>query len=214
MVNYLCLLGWSPKDDTDVLELKEVVQRFDLPQILRHNAKFDMEKLQWLNGEYLAKLDSQEYQTLVEDRFKMAGLAMEKYSAEYRSAAIGTTQGKTRILADVTDYAGFYFRSDEDIQFDPESAEKHLTPANLEGTRAIRSAFAALDAFDPDAIQQAFKQTAEAMGVKVRALVHPVRIGCTGTTAGPSLYHLIAILGKETVLKRIDRAIETMIKSA
>ena len=57
VVNYLCLLGWSPKDNREKLPLAEVIQRFDLPQILRHNAKFDMDKLEWLAGEYLREVD-------------------------------------------------------------------------------------------------------------------------------------------------------------
>ena len=56
VVNYLCLLGWSPKDNREKLPLTEIIERFDLPQILRHNARFDLAKLQWLNGEYLREL--------------------------------------------------------------------------------------------------------------------------------------------------------------
>src|SRR5687767_2097402 len=62
VVNYLCLLGWSPKDNREKLPLNEVIQRFDLPQILRHNAKFDMDKLEWLAGEYLREVGDTEFQ--------------------------------------------------------------------------------------------------------------------------------------------------------
>src|ERR1035438_6077427 len=62
--NYLCLLGWSPKDNTEKLSLKEVVERFDLPQILRHNAKFDFEKLVWLQGEYCRELSNDRFYEL------------------------------------------------------------------------------------------------------------------------------------------------------
>ena len=210
VVNYLCLLGWSPKDDTELMELNQVVQLFDLPQVLRHNAKFDMEKLQWMNGEYLGKLDTSRYQTLAKQTFQSAGFETNDYPENYVHDAISTTQGKTRVLADIADYAGFYFKKDDEIEFNPEAATKFLIQENLESTTKLREAFASLDKFDAESIQSTFKQTATDLGVKVRALVHPVRIACTGTTAGPSLYHLIEILGKETVLKRIDRVIETI----
>lgn len=208
VVNYLCLLGWSPKDDTEILTQDEVIALFDLPQILRHNAKFDMEKLQWMNGEYLGKTDSERYHNLAKRTFVSAGFSIEDYPSQYVKDALASTQGKTRILPDIIDYAGFYFLKDDQIEYDQEAAEQHLGKDKLEGTRKIRDAFAALPSFDADGIQNAFKQTASDMGIKVRNLVHPIRIACTGKTVGPSLYHLIAILGRDTVLRRVDQVIQ------
>ena len=207
LANYLCLLGWSPKDDTEILEMNAVIQLFDLPQILRHNAKFDMEKLQWMNGEYMGKIEPSRYEGLVRTTFQSAGYAIDQHSSSYIQESIATTQGKTRVLAGLVNYAGFYFAEDNDIEYDPEAAAKHLVPDNLEGAQNIRAAFDQLETFDSESVQGIFKQTAESMGIKVRGLVHPIRIACTGKTAGPSLYHLIAILGKETVLRRMDRMI-------
>ncbi len=210
VVNYLCLLGWSPKDDTEILQLSEVISLFDLPQILRHNAKFDMEKLQWMNGEYLTKLEPKRYRELAKETFVSAGLPTSEFPQDYVNSALATTQGKTRILPDIVDYAAFYFQPDDQIQFDPEAANKHLVRENLEGAQKMRAAFAALASFDADSIQRTFKETATDMGIKVRNLVHPIRIACTGKTVGPSLYHLIAILGQETVLRRVDHVIKTI----
>jgi glutamyl-tRNA synthetase len=214
LVNFLCLLGWSPKDDTEILEMKAVIQLFDLPQILRHNAKFDMEKLQWMNGEYMGKIAPSRYESLARNTFQSAGYALGQKSQSFIQEAIGTTQGKTRVLKDLPNYAGFYFLEDSDIEYDQDAAAKHLVQDNLEGAQKIRTAFDQLETFDLEGVQGVFKQTAESMGIKVRALVHPIRIACTGKTAGPSLYHLIAILGKETVLSRIDRMILTITTKA
>ncbi len=207
VVNYLCLLGWSPKDDTEVLPIEDVIGRFDLPDILRHNAKFDMEKLEWINGEYLTQLEDSVYRQLAGAALAAAGLPLDQFPGDYVTEAIGTTRGKTRVLSELKGYAGFYFQADDAVELDPEMAAKHLVPDALPGMEALRSGFEGLETFESDAIQATFKQTAESMGVKVRALVHPIRLACTGKTAGPSLYHLIAILGKETVLNRINRTI-------
>ncbi|MCS1410754.1 MAG: Glutamate--tRNA ligase 1 [Verrucomicrobia subdivision 3 bacterium] len=207
VVNYLCLLGWSPKNDSEVLPIKDVVKLFDLPNILRHNAKFDMDKLQWINGEYLSQLDSSRYAQLAQSAFESQGFSLHPFGSEYVYEAIATTQGKMRVLSELGSYAGFYFKGDDDIGYDPEMVEKHLVPANINSMQRLRQTFDESKAFDPDAIQAIFKQTAENMGVKIRTLVHPIRLACTGTTAGPSLYHLISILGKDSVIKRIDRAI-------
>ena len=210
VVNYLCLLGWSPKDDTELIELSEVIERFDLPQVLRSNGKFDMEKLEWMNGEYLGKIDTPRYETLCRERFQSNGCELAKFSEDYIQKAIATTQGKTRTLDGLQAYAGFYFLDDEQIEVDPEAAAQHLIPDNVAGTRKIHDAFENLEPFDAEGVQAAFKETAKGLEVKVRALVNPVRIACTGKTAGPSLYHLIAILGKETVLRRIKKVLSLM----
>src|SRR5437867_4565065 len=62
--NYLCLLGWSPKENREVLPIQEVIKKFDLPQILRHNAKFDIVKLTWINGEYLRAMPLERFAEL------------------------------------------------------------------------------------------------------------------------------------------------------
>ena len=74
VVNYLCLLGWSPKDNREKMPLREVIPLFDLPQILRHNARFDLAKLDWLNGEYLRELSAERFRQLGAAAFRRAEL--------------------------------------------------------------------------------------------------------------------------------------------
>src|SRR4029077_20553515 len=81
--NYLCLLGWSPKDNTEKLSLTEVVDRFDLPQILRHNAKFDFEKLVWLQGEYCRELAPDRFYELGVHAFANAGVDTNQFATGY-----------------------------------------------------------------------------------------------------------------------------------
>lgn len=205
--NYLCLLGWSPKDGREIMDLEKVKKIFDLPQILRHNARFDLEKLRWMNGVYLNQIETHRYETLARRSLQKAGFDLDIFPKSYISKAIQTTRGKIRILDDLRNYAGFYFLENDEIMIDKSAFSRYMVAENLEGMRRLRNAFADLDAFDLGSIQRIFKETAAAMGVKVRALVHPIRVACTGKTEGPSLYDLIAILGKDSVLRRIDRAI-------
>ena len=74
----------------------------------------------------------------------------------------------------------------------------------------LRGVLAQMPTLEADALQAAFKQAAQELGVKTGALVHPARLACTGRSIGPSLYHLMAVLGKEQVLRRVDRALERM----
>ena len=203
--NYLCLLGWSPKDNTEKLSLAEVVERFDLPQILRHNAKFDFEKLLWLQGEYCRELAPDRFYELAVHALAKAGLDTNALPVANVKAALDTCRGKIKTFAELPAYAGFYFR--EEIAYDPEAAKKSFVPENKLRVEKLRDAFATLATFDAASIEATFKATAAELGVKVGVLIHPTRLACTGNPSGPSLYHLLEVIGKEKTLGRIERAL-------
>lgn len=208
LINYLCLLGWSPKDGTEVLDVERLTSLFDLPQILRHNARFDMEKLRWMNGIYLSKIDHNQYVRLAKKRLLKDGYDLGDFSENYILQSIKTTYGKIRTFDEIKDYAGFYFIGDASVEFDMKDVEKHIIPKSIKGMYKLRESFSYMSSFDANSIQKTFRETADMMHVKLRDLVHPIRVACTGKTRGPSLYDLISILGKDAVLMRIDRAMK------
>jgi glutamyl-tRNA synthetase len=208
LVNYLCLLGWSPKHNREKMPISEVVEAFDLPQILRANARFDLAKLNWLNGEYLREMPDDRFYELAIRTLGRAGIDTHKFPPEYVKAALDTCKGKVRIFSELKDYAGFYFT--DQIEYDPEAVQKEFTAENKARLTRLREALAKLELFDHDAIGATIAGTAKELGAKTGVLVHPTRVACCGKTAGPSLYHLMAILGKEKVFERIDKALHKM----
>lgn len=205
VVNYLCLLGWSHKSGREKFTIREVIEVFDLPQIHRHNARFDLKKLEWLNYEYLRELTDDRFVEVAVAAFKRAGYALDQYPPEYVRAAIMTCKGKVRVPAELDQYAGFYFK--DRLDYDPEAATKLLTPETKPYLERYKSAISNLDHFDAPTLEQALKTVAAALGVKAAAVVHPVRLACTGRTAGPGLYQLMEVLGRDRVLARLDAAI-------
>jgi len=208
VINYLCLLGWSPKNNREKMSLKEVIELFDLPGILRHNARFDLTKLNWLNGEYIREMPDDRFYELSIHTLTRSGLDTNRYPVEYVKAALDTCKGKFKVFNELPGYAGFYFK--DDLQYDPEAEKRDFVPENKPRLQKLREVFAALEPFEPDPIGAALKNVAQEFGVKAGVLVHPTRLACCGTTAGPSLYHLLAILGKERVLTRLDKALARM----
>jgi len=203
--NYLWLLGWSPKDNREKMEIEEVVRLFDLAKVHRKNATFDLDKCTWLNGEYVRELGDDRFNELARQALERAGLDLSKFPVDYVSAALETCKGKVRIFSELPGYCGFYFK--DDFEYNPEGVAKHFIPENKSRLLAVREAFAALETFVAADLETALKATAAQLEVKVGALVHPTRLAVTGTNAGPSLYHLLEVLGKEKVLARIDRAL-------
>jgi len=200
--NYLCLLGWSPKDNREKIDIDEIIRIFDLENIGRSSATFDPDKLHWLNGEYARELSDSQFYALAVPRLKSSGIKVDSYPEKYVHAALQTCKGKINTFDELPAYCGFYFTDDPD--YEPEGVTKHFTVENKPRVKAVREALSALEKFDADNIETTLKSTATKLGVKVGAIIHPTRLAVTGSNVGPSLYHLLEVLGKEKVLARID----------
>ena len=203
--NYLCLLGWSPKDNREKMDIDEIIRIFDLENIGRSSATFDPDKLHWLNGEYARDLSDAEFYDLAVARLESSGVKLDDFPEKYVRAALQTCKGKINTFDELPAYCGFYFT--DDFDYNPQGVAKHFTAENRPRLKAAREAFSALEKFDADNIELTLKSTASNLGVKVGAIVHPTRLAVTGSNVGPSLYHLLEVLGKEKVLARIDRAL-------
>ncbi len=203
--NYLCLLGWSPKDNREKIAIEEVVRLFELEKINRKSAHFDLEKCAWLNGEYMKDLPDARFQALGRIALANGGCHTGQFPDDYVQAALDTCKGKVRLFSDLPAYAGFYFT--DEISYAAEGVAKHFTAENKPRLEALRIAFAELEIFDAVSIETTLKATAAQLGINVGALVHPTRLAVTGSNAGPSLYHLLEVLGKRKVLARIDAAL-------
>jgi glutamyl-tRNA synthetase len=203
--NYLCLLGWSPKDNREKLDIDEIIRIFDLKNLGRSSATFDPDKLHWLNGEYARELSDEEFYELAVARLQSSGVKVEDYPEQYVRAALQTCKGKINTFDELPAYCGFYFT--DNFEYDPQSAAKHFTPENKQRLKAVRDSLSSVEKFDAAEIEAALKTTAANLGIKLGAIVHPTRLAATGSNVGPSLYHLLEVLGKEKVLARIDRAL-------
>jgi len=163
--------------------------------------------LHWLNGEYARELSDSEFYDLAVAKLKSSGMKIDKYPEEYVRAALQTCKGKINTFDELPAYCGFYFT--DDFHYNPEGIAKHFTSETKPRLKAVRDAFSALESFRASEIEATLKTTAANLGVKVGAIVPPTRLAVTGGNIGPSLYHLLEVLGKEKVLARIDRALST-----
>ena len=208
VINYLSLLGWSPKDDTEVMPVAELIERFDLSGVQRANARFDMVKLDWQNYEHIRAMPEEDFKDRALEQLKSANINTSDFKNSYIEAAVATCTDKIKNLNDFAAYIGFYFQ--QEVSFDQDSAEKALTPDNKPYLSALREVYAELVQFDADSLQEALKATAVSCEVKNKLLVMPARVACTGSKVGPSLYHLFEVLGQAEVLKRFDAALARM----
>jgi len=203
--NYLCLLGWSPKDNREKIDIDEIIRIFDLKNIGRSSATFDSDKLHWLNGEYARELSDSEFYDLAVAKLKSSEVKLDGFPEKYVRDALETCKGKINTLDELPAYCGFYFT--DNFDYNLQGVARHFTAENKPKLEAVRDALSALEKFDAATIEATLKSAAAKLGVKVGGIVHPTRLAVTGSNVGPSLYHLLEVLGKEKVIARIDRAL-------
>src|SRR2546422_11665887 len=119
VVNYLCLLGWSPKDNREVMPVQEIVAMFDLPQVLRHNARFDLNKLHWLNGEYIRSMAPDRFYELAVHVLARVGIKTDPFPVNYVKAALDTCREKVKLFSEVAAFPDFYFT--DEVAYSPDT---------------------------------------------------------------------------------------------
>lgn len=205
VVNYLCLLGWSPKEDREILPIEEIISLFKLEDINRRNAHFDLDKLFWINGQYIMAMTLDRFRELATPYMEKAGIAYEK--GAYLDGVLEIVKEKVKLFADIPDWVGYFFT--EDYAYEADAVKKRLAPEGALGRLAkLGEAYAAVSEAEwkADHLQKVLEDTANSLGIKTGELIHPSRVAVSGKSVGPSLYHMLEVLGKERVLARFEKA--------
>ena len=204
--NYLCLLGWSPKDNREVISIEDVIAKFDLPDVGRANARFDIDKLFWINGEYMRAATVEALEPLALSLLRKHGVISESYDHAYFRAALAIVKEKIKLGRELPEWMGYFFT--EEFPYDDAAVKKVFTPDGMANLGKLRERLASLDEknFSAASLETEFKSLAASTGQKVGALIHPARLAVSGRPVGPSLYHLLEVLGKTRVLRRLERA--------
>jgi len=203
--NYLCLLGWSPKDNREKIEIEEVIKLFDLATINRRNAAFDLDKCNWLNGQYVLQMPLGRFWELSEPFVRKADIPIS--DQRYLFKVLEIVKEKIKFFRDVPDWIGYFFT--EKYAFDPDAVAKTLkSPGALGRLRQLRERYAAQGDWSAAGLEAALKQLGAEIGCKTGDLVHPARVAVSGRSVGPSLYHMLEVMGQARALQRMDRAIQ------
>jgi glutamyl-tRNA synthetase len=200
--NYLCLLGWSPKDNREKIDIDEVVKLFELEKINRRNAAFDLNKCFWLNGQYIAQMPLERFTELARPFLERSKINIS--DEKYLGAVLAIVKEKIKLFKDVPEWTAYFFT--ENYEFDPAAVEKVFgKPEAATHLSALRDEFARIDKWNVETIESTLKNLAQKLGCKTGDLVHPARVAVSGRSIGPSLYHMLEVMSKERVLVRFDR---------
>jgi len=204
VLNYFCLLGWSPKDDREIMPREEIIARFDLANVNRKGAHFDLAKCDWFNAQYIQQMPMERYRELTAPWLTKAGVALPPGQLD---AVLALEKMKVTHLSEVPGRVDFF--ATEDFSYDPAAVDKSLCkPGALDRLAQLAEAYATLDAFDAATLEAKLKELAATLGVKPAEFIHPARVAVSGRSVGPSLYHMLEVLGKDRVLARLQRTRE------
>jgi len=209
LLNYIARLGWG-HGDQEIFSIAELVRYFDLSRINKAAAVFDIEKLQWVNSQHLKSSDVHELTQLLPEFLQYHGYNVpEDYPLD---EVVHLFLDRSKTLQEVAEKAYFLFEEPQD--FDPKGAKKFLRPVMIEPFEAIMNHFRKMEVFDHVSIQKCLEDFLVQKDWKLGKIAQPIRLAVTGQTVSPGIYEVLAALGQEKVLHRMDSALDYMRRRA
>ena len=210
MVNYLALLGWSPKDDREIMSWAEMVRDFELTNVVKTAAVFSPDKLQWMNGQYIRSLSDGELIERITPFLVDAKLATETELAakrEWLKKLARATRERLHVLTDIVSNFDYFFKDVEG--YDAKGVKKRWKKPEAQKILSdLLEVLEKCDPFDEATIEAACREYAESEGLKLGQLGNPARIALTGKTASPGIFETIELIGKEKSIARLQNAIQ------
>jgi glutamyl-tRNA synthetase len=212
MANFLALLGWSPGGDREIMTRDEMIQLFSVDGLLKKASVFDPKKLEWMNGQHLSLMPLEELEPIVSPLVVEAGLTTADDLAARRDwwlRVLELLRVRARTTHDIVRQATLYFR--DDIEYDPDAVAKNWKDRN--GTKELllvaRDRLAGTE-WSENTLEAALRGIADERGLAAGKVFQPLRVALTGVPVSPGIFDVLLVLGRETSLRRIDRALTTL----
>jgi glutamyl-tRNA synthetase len=209
LVNFLALLGWTPPGQKEIVPIDEMIRSFDLAAVSKSNAVFDLDKLAWMNTEYVRSLPAERLLPMVRDELSSAGLAIgfedgQKAEEKFRQTVL-LLQSRARTLKDFPGAFRAFFT--DHYGCDPEAVKKFWKdPAVAELLDELANRLAATEPSDLAGTEKILRNLAEEKGVKAGVLINAARVALTGQGVAPGLFDVMLVLGRDRVASRLRQA--------
>lgn len=209
VVNYLALLGWTPKGEQEIFTEEELIKQFSMKRVSSNDAVFDINKLNWINFQYMKKLDADQLYDLIFPFLVKAGYvdaAVSEEKKDWLKKVIWFMKDHIYFAGQAADELKFFFEdmpelTDEDVL----AIMKEETSGKL--LRAFIEDLKTLETFDQAEIKKCFNACMKAQGIKGKAAYEPTRIALTGATQGPGMFEMMELFGREKTMDRLEAAL-------
>jgi glutamyl-tRNA synthetase len=200
IVNYLMLLGWSPGNNQEKVPMATALKNFSIKKINKAGAAFSMDKLSWLNGQYIKEMSDNKLAEAVRPFLKEAGASDELLDQKKLESVVHLYKQRMSTLKDIVDWTCYLIK--DEVAFD-ENVKEHLKPEMKKGFDLLAVELEELSQYDIKTTEESFRKVVSQLGVEAGTLVHPVRVALTGKAVGPGLFDTMVLLGKDKTVKRL-----------
>ncbi|QMV85155.1 glutamate--tRNA ligase [Corynebacterium hindlerae] len=209
MLNYLALLGWSLAGDEDIFTVQQLVENFDIKEVLSNPARFDEKKLLAINADHIRLLSPEDFASRFRAYLEEYTSFPASYDAEKFAFLASLTQTRIKTLSEGWDLVKFLFTADADLELDEKSARKNLKEDAVQPLQVAISVLTELETFDTASIEAALsKALIEDLELKPRKAYGALRVAISGAAVSPPLFESTELLGKESTLFRLRKCLE------
>ncbi len=208
LFNFLALCGWSPGDDREIMSKEEMAEAFSLDKVNSSAAQFDLKKLAWMNQQYLQSIDFTEFVALLRQEAEKAGLDIASRGDEWFEKLAGTQRERIAQMADFITNTSYFFSAD--YEYVPKAVKKNLLKndgAGLATLQELAGFIAEMTEWNDEAIEASLQKFAESRDLMMGMVAQPLRVACTGATVSPGIGETLYLIGKDEVLRRIERTL-------
>jgi glutamyl-tRNA synthetase len=202
-INMLALLGWNPGTNQEIFSMTELIEAFSVDRISKSGAKFDANKTKWFNQQYLRARDNAELAVIFNKELTSKGINADIHYIENVCALI---KEKAQFITEFWSLAFYFF--EEPTEFDAEVIKKRWKDNVPDFLSSLTNALSTLEDFSHTSIENKFKEIAEQTGISPGSVMQIFRVAISGVAAGPAIFEMIALIGKEKVVARLERAIK------
>lgn len=208
IVNFVALLGWNPGDEREIFSMDELVKEFSLERVGKSGAVFNIEKLNWLNFQHLRLKPDAEVLAMVKEELGRSAFAGLSFSDEYLLRVIAAMRERASFVKDFVEKCPYFYQAPD--SYDQDVVKKRWTSESSGFLKALAAEFSTLSTPVKEDYENALHRSAETLQRKNSDLIHPLRLAVSGVGAGPGLFDILSILGRDEVLTRIHAAIERL----
>ncbi len=206
LINFVALLGWSAGDNVEYYNMKDLVEKFTLERVQKSGAVFNVEKLNWLNGEHLRNKPVDELLSMFKLELAASKYSNKQFKDEYLKLVIDSMKERISFISEILIKSPYFF--DEPDTYDEQVVGKRWKDDSPLHMKKLAEEIEKLNDPSKEEFEAALRKAAEDLDVGAGKLIHPVRLAVSGIGVGPGVFDLLFILGKEEVVKRIYTAID------
>ncbi len=208
LLNFVAFLGWNPGGEREIFSLDELVKEFSLERVGKAGAVFNVEKLNWMNFEYLRKTSAAEVLSMLKELLKTTSFSSKHYDDAYLLSVIAAMRDRASFVKDFVEKSSYFFEAP--TAYEAEVVKKRWKPESGGYLKRLSEELSPANAATKEEFEAALHRVAEALNVKNADLIHPLRLAVSGVGGGPGLFDILAIIGKAETLRRITAAIEKL----